>query len=154
MVMSMIDNNLKYCREELEMTQVELGFIFGVSGKTVSGWETATDPIPFSKLIRFSNLYHYSLDFIIGLTRHNINYNVQIKPDKVKIGNQLKKLRKSFNLSQQKFAEKCGLSQTTYSHYETGLNLITTTAIFSICKTYNISMDYLVGRTNNPKISK
>ena len=136
------------------MTQIELGFIFGVSGKTVSGWETATDPIPFNKLIKFSNLYHYSLDFIIGLTRHNINYNVQIKPDKVKIGNQLKKLRNSLNLSQQKFAEKCGLSQTTYSHYETGLNLITTTAIFSICKTYNISMDYLVGRTNNPKIAK
>ena len=134
------------------MTQIELGFIFGVSGKTVSGWETATDPIPFNKLIRFSNLYHYSLDFIVGLTRHNINYNVQIKPDKVKIGNQLKKLRNSFNLSQQKFAEKCGLSQTTYSHYETGLNLITTTAIFSICKTYNISMDYLVGRTDNEKI--
>ncbi len=150
----MLNNNLKYCREELEMTQIELGFIFGVSGKTVSGWETATDPIPFNKLIRFSNLYHYSLDFIVGLTRHNINYNVQIKPDKVKIGNQLKKLRNSFNLSQQKFAEKCGLSQTTYSHYETGLNLITTTAIFSICKTYNISMDYLVGRTNNPKIAK
>ena len=136
------------------MTQIELGFIFGVSGKTVSGWETATDPIPFNKLIRFSNLYHYSLDFIVGLTRHNINYNVQIKPDKVKIGNQLKKLRNSFNLSQQKVAEKCGLPQTTYSHYETGLNLITTTAIFSICKTYNISMDYLVGRTNNPKIAK
>ena len=134
------------------MTQIELGFIFGVSGKTVSGWETATDPIPFNKLIKFSNLYHYSLDFIVGLTRHNINYNVQIKPDKVKIGNQLKKLRNSFNLSQQKFAEKCGLSQTTYSHYETGLNLITTTAIFSICKTYNISMDYLVGRTDNEKI--
>ena len=152
--MIMLNNNLKYCREELEMTQIELGFIFGVSGKTVSGWETATDPIPFNKLIRFSNLYHYSLDFIVGLTRHNINYNVQIKPDKVKIGNQLKKLRNSFNLSQQKFAEKCGLSQTTYSHYETGLNLITTTAIFSICKTYNISMDYLVGRTNNPKIAK
>ena len=150
----MLNNNLKYCREELEMTQIELGFIFGVSGKTVSGWETATDPIPFNKLIRFSNLYHYSLDFIVGLTRHNINYNVQIKPDKVKIGNQLRKLRNSLNLSQQKFAEKCGLSQTTYSHYETGLNLITTTAIFSICKTYNISMDYLVGRTNNPKIAK
>ena len=148
----MLNNNLKYCREELEMTQIELGFIFGVSGKTVSGWETATDPIPFNKLIKFSNLYHYSLDFIVGLTRHNINYNVQIKPDKVKIGNQLKKLRNSLNLSQQKFAEKCGLSQTTYSHYKTGLNLITTTAIFSICKTYNISMDYLVGRTDNEKI--
>ena len=30
-VVSMIDSNLKYCREELEMTQTELGYIFGVS---------------------------------------------------------------------------------------------------------------------------
>ena len=28
---SMINNNLKYCREELEMTQQELGYLFGVS---------------------------------------------------------------------------------------------------------------------------
>lgn len=33
----MINNNLKYCREELEMTQQELGYVFGVSKNTVSG---------------------------------------------------------------------------------------------------------------------
>lgn len=66
----------------------------------------------------------------------------------------LKDLRDSLNLSQQKFANKCGISQTTYSHYETGLNLITTLNAYAICKTYNISMDYLVGRTKNKKISK
>ena len=150
----MIDNNLKYAREELEMTQEELGFVFGVSRKTISGWETSSNIIPFNKLIKFCNLYDYSLDFIMGLTRKNYKNNDKIKTNKELIGKRLKNLRDSLNLSQLKFADKCGLSQTTYSHYETGFNLITTTNAYAICKTYNISMDYLVGRTNNSKINK
>ncbi len=142
----MFENNLKYAREELEMTQDDLGIIFGISRKTISGWETANDVIPFDKLIKFCNLYGYSLDFIIGLSRKNIKYNTTINTDKKKIGKKLKELRKSLNLSQELFANKCGLSQTTYSHYETGLNLITTSNAYAICKTYNISMDYLVDR--------
>ncbi len=144
----MLDNNLKWCREELEMTQEELGFVFGVSRKTISGWETANNPIPFSKLIKFCNLYNYSLDFVIGLKRKNTKCDIKIKTNKKEIGKRLKELRESLNLSQLKFADKCGISQTTYSHYETGLNLITTINAYAICKTYNVSMDYLVGRTN------
>ena len=139
----MIDNNLKYAREELEMTQEELGFVFGVS---------RSNPIPFNKLIKFCNLYNFSLDFIVGFTRKNIKYDGKIKTNKKQIGNRLKELRNSLNLSQLKFAEKCGISQTTYSHYETGFNLITTINAYAICKTYNVSMDWLVGRTNNKKI--
>ena len=75
----MIDNNLKYCREELEMTQEELGYVFGVSRKTLSGWETSSNIIPFSKLIKFCNLYDYSLDFVMGLTRNNNRNNAKIK---------------------------------------------------------------------------
>lgn len=150
----MIDNNLKYCREELEMTQEELGYVFGVSRKTISGWETSSNIIPFSKLIKFCNLYDYSLDFVMGLTRNNNRNNAKIKTNKNLIGLKLKDLRNSLNLSQEKFANKCGISQTTYSHYETGFNLITTTNAYSICKTYNVSMDWLVGRINNSKINK
>ena len=54
----MLNNNLKYCREELEMTQEELGFVFGVSRKTVTGWETNQDPMPLPKMVKFSNLYN------------------------------------------------------------------------------------------------
>ncbi len=150
----MIDNKLKYAREVLEMTQEELGYIFGVSRKTISGWETASNPIPFNKLIKFCNLYDFSLDFLMGLTRKNIEYNKQIKTSKKQIGKRLKTLRIKLKLSQEKFANKCGISQTTYSHYETGFNLITTTTAYSICKTYNISMDWIVGRTNNKNIEK
>ena len=149
----MINNNLKFCREELEMPQEELGFVFGVSRKTISGWETSSNAIPFNKLVNFCNLYNYSIDFVCGLSRRNREYP-KIKLNKEQIGKKLKELRKSLNLSQSQFANKCGLSQTTYSHYETGLNLITTLNAYAICKTYIISMDYLVGRSNNSKIGK
>lgn len=81
----MINNNLKYCREELEMTQQELGYVFGVSKNTVSVWENAHDTMPFNKLIRFCNLYDFSLDFVVGFTRKNTKYD-KIKTDKKKIG--------------------------------------------------------------------
>ena len=148
----MINNNIKDCREDLEMTQEELGFIFGVSRKTVSGWENSNNPIPFNKLIKMCNLYDYSMDYVVGFLRRNIKYNKKIKIDKTFIGKRLKEIRKDLDLSQFDFANNCGISQTTYSHYETGLNLITTMNAYAICKTYNISMDYIVGRTNKKHI--
>ena len=147
---SMINNNLKYCREELEMTQQELGYVFGVSKNTVSGWEKAHDTMPFNKIIRFCNLYDFSMDFVVGFTRKNTKYD-KIKTDKKKIGSKLKEIRNELNLSQQQLADDCKISQTTYSTYETGRYLINTITIYTICKKYNISMDYLVGRTKNKK---
>ena len=88
----------------------------------------------------------------ISLKRH-FKYG-KFKTSKEQIGKRLKSLRTELNLSQEKFADKCGISQTTYSHYETGFNLITTTTAYSICKTYGVSMDWLVGKTSNKKISK
>lgn len=69
----MIDNNLKWCREELEMTQEELGIILGASKQTISNWETGYTPIPLNKLVRFANLYDYSLDFLVGLLERILN---------------------------------------------------------------------------------
>ena len=149
----MLNNNLKYCREELEMTQEELGYVFGVSKNTVSGWENAHDTMPFNKLIKFCNLYNYSLDFVCGFTRKNIKYNIPIKPDKNKIGKKLREFRIKLNLTQQAIAKDCNFSQATYSSYETGKYLINTITIYSICKTYKISMEWIVGRSNNLKIN-
>ena len=150
----MIDNNLRYCREELEMTQEELGIILGASKQTISNWETGYTPIPFNKLIRFASLYDYSLDFIVGFTRKNTKYNKPIKIDKKLIGNNLKLLREKLNLTQQKISDKCNIYQSTYNHYETGYSLIKIIPAYSICKTYGVSMDWLVGRTNNIQIKK
>ena len=147
----MLENNLKYAKEELEMTQTELGYIFGVSKGTVANWENGYGVIPLRQLIKFSNYSSFSLDFLCGFTRSNRKLPKVEKVNKNKIGNTLKEFRKSLELSQQKFAESCHIPQSTYSHYEIGYKLITTLNLYSICKTYNVSMDYLVGRTSNKK---
>ena len=149
----MIDNNLKNCREELEMTQEELGYVFGVSKNTVSGWENAHDTMPFNKLMKFCNLYDYSLDYVCGFTRRNTKYG-KFSTNKQKIGKRLKELRIKLNLSQQALADDCNFSQATYSTYETGKFLINTITIYTICKNYKISMGWLVGRKSSPKIDK
>ena len=106
----MYNNNLRFCREELGMTQKELGFIFGVSDSAVRSWETAHDTIPLPKLIKFCNRYDFSLDFVVGLNRKNIEYG-KFKTDKVKISKKLKELRKSLGLSQQELSDECKINQ-------------------------------------------
>lgn len=68
------------------MTQKEFRNLFGVSDSTVRGWENAYDTMPLKKLVKFSNLYGYSLDFILGLTRKNKKYS-----DKIKLENKMPK---------------------------------------------------------------
>ena len=136
----MLNNNIKYCREELEMTQEELGLVFGVSRKTVTGWETNQDPMPLPKLIRFSNLYKFSLDFITGLSRSNSNYIETSKISKEKIGKNLKEIRKKLGLTQQEVAKECMITQATYSGYESGKYLITSLALYTICFNHKLSL--------------
>lgn len=137
----MLDNNLKYAREDLEMTQEELGYVFGVKKATISNWENGYDIIPLNKLIKFCNLYDYSLDFIIGFTRENKIYPKLDKVDKTKIGKKLKDLRKNLGLTQQQIANECSISRATYCHYELGMNLVSTLTLYTICKNHKISMD-------------
>lgn len=140
----MIDNNLKYCREELEMTQEELGLVFGVKGSTVAGWENNHDTIPLSKLVKYSNTYGYSLDYLTGLSRKNVKHDKFDKLNKVKIGKRLKDIRIKLNLSQQEIADECMIHQTTYSGYEKGSYLVSSLVLYTICKKHNISMDNLL----------
>lgn len=141
MVIVMVDNRLKECREELEMTQKELGYIFGVQKATISNWENGYDIIPLNKLVKFCNMYNYSLDYVCGLTRINKSYPKINKLDKNKVGKSLKEMRTKLKLTQQQIADICSISRATYCHYELGMNLVSTLTLYTICKTNKISMD-------------
>lgn len=137
----MLNNNLKYAREELEMTQEELGYVFGVKKATISNWENGYDIIPLNKLIKFCNLYNYSLDFIVGFTRENKSYSKTKKADKVIVGRKLKEFRNKLGLTQQQIADECSVSRATYCHYELGMNLVSTLTLYTIYKEHKVSMD-------------
>lgn len=60
--------------------------------------------------------------------------------------NRLKELRKE---SQQKIAEKFGITQRTYSNYESGCTQIPDDLKIRLAEYFGVSVDYLLGRTEN-----
>jgi len=62
----------------------------------------------------------------------------------------LRDLREDHDLSQKKLAERLGMSQTGYSKYETGENDVPTTILIRLSRFYDVSIDYLLGETNDP----
>ncbi len=62
----------------------------------------------------------------------------------------IRDLREDRDLSQKKVAEMLGMSQTGYSKYETGENDIPTSILIKLSSFYNVSIDYLLGQTDDP----
>lgn len=56
-------------------------------------------------------------------------------------GERIKEIRKSLNLTMEKFGEKLGVTKTAISLLESGKNNLTEQAAKSICRTFNV--DYL-----------
>lgn len=64
---------------------------------------------------------------------------------------QLKELRKSKGISQVKLAMELNTSQNTISRYETGEREPGINELIRIADYFNVSVDYLLGRTNKEK---
>ena len=142
----MIGNNLKWCREELEMTQKELGYVFGVHETTISGWETGKDTIPIEHLIKYANEFSLSLDYLFGLIPRNEKY-YPVELDLVQLAHNLTELRLQNHFTQNEVAKKLNTSQAAYSHYENSINIIPTNFIYGLTKIYsNFSIDEMFGR--------
>ena len=62
----------------------------------------------------------------------------------------LKEIRKSRGISQVKLAMDLNTSQNTISRYETGEREPGITELVRIADYFNISVDYLLGRTDDP----
>ena len=65
----------------------------------------------------------------------------------------IKGLREEKNLTQQEIANYLNISQRTYSYYENGRN-IPIEIIIKLADFYNVSVDYILGRTKNKFINK
>lgn len=55
----------------------------------------------------------------------------------------LKKLRKTLDLTQQKFADRLGVKRNTVGQWECGINAITDQVVFSICREFDVNEEWL-----------
>ncbi len=62
----------------------------------------------------------------------------------------IRDMREDHDLRQVDVARILSMSQTGYSKYETGENDIPTSVLIALANLYHVSIDYLLGQTNNP----
>lgn len=63
----------------------------------------------------------------------------------------IRDLREDHDLKQKDLAEILNCSQQVYSNYELGQRDVPTEVLIRLSQYYNVSVDYLLGLTNNPK---
>ena len=139
---------LKFLRERIGITQEQVGNLINVDRKTYSHYENEDIIISIKHLNTICNYFDVSLDYIF-----NFNNNLKYEKSKLEInkelsGKRLKEFRKNNKLTQKDLAKILNIGQSTIAEYERGTNIIATPFLYTICKKYQISADYLLGKTN------
>ena len=133
---------LRYIRENNNIIQKDVAKILNLSKSQYCLYETESVTIPIKYLIVLANYFNVSLDYIFEFT------------DTMQYKNSSSEIRKENKLTQTDLANILNTSFTTISSYERGVNLISTNYIYTICREFNISADYILGKIDNPKYLK
>lgn len=69
------------------------------------------------------------------------------------LGSNIRYLRESNHLSQRELSEKLNVGTSTLSQYENNIRVPSDEIKIKIADYFNVTVDYLLGRANNPKLS-
>ena len=63
-------------------------------------------------------------------------------------------MREDHDMKQVEIADYLGIAQTVYSRYERGFQTIPVEHLIKLAELYRVSVDYLLGRTENPHMNR
>ena len=66
----------------------------------------------------------------------------------------LRRFRKEFHLTQRAVANAIDMAESAYQRYEQGRREPAYRQLLSIADAFNVSLDYLVGRTDVPEVNR
>lgn len=145
---------LKFLCERTGTKYTVIAQNLGISKSRLSVYVNEKEIIPLKYLNEICNYFNVSLDYIFEFI--NIpNYENNKKDINIlTTGTRIREFRKENKLTQVKLANILNTSHPVITNYEKGKFLIATPFLYTICKKYHISADYLLGKTNNPKYLK
>ena len=139
----MFKDNLISLRKMNHMSQEELADRLHVSRQTLSKYETGENDIPTAVLIRLSEFYHVSTDYLLGLTD-------QLPGEPLFLA-RIRLLREEHDWTQQQVANRLHVHRRTYDAYEAGATDVPVEILIALARLYNVSTDYLLGESNDPQ---
>ena len=72
----------------------------------------------------------------------------------LRVYRRIRDLREDHDLTQKQMARELNCSQQVYSNYELGQRDIPTDILLGLSRFYDVSIDYLLNNTDNPKINR
>lgn len=148
MVINVNFEKLFFLREEKNLTQEDMGKILNVSRVAISQWETGKEVIPLEKLNIYSNYFNVSLDYILQISNVKQYKIVNKTIDPKNVGKRILYIRHKFDITQEELAFQLNTIHSTISAYESGKTLILTAFAYEIATKYNLSLDWLLGKTD------
>ena len=152
----MLGDVIKVLRTENKITQSNLARSLGVRPSTISMWEQNRRTPDINLLKNISDFFNVSTDYLLEKTNIR-NYETKettvvlhTKGNRkmITLGDRIKDLRKSNNLTQAELGKILGVGKTTVSMYETNNSTPNDDIKLKMCEYFNVSLDYLVGKSN------
>jgi len=137
---------LKELREKNNNTQEEIGNLINIGRKGYNHIETEYTIISIDRLNTLCNYFGVSFDYVFNFT-DKLNYDKTKKDINTELlSKRLKEFRKNNKLTLMKLGDTLKCSYGTLAGYEKGRYLISTAILYDLCKKYNLSADYLLGK--------
>ena len=150
--MKNLGQELKALREAHALTQKELAAKIYAGYCSYATYEQGLRFMPADLLANVADVYGVSMDWLLGRTDDDgrgklwtINRQFALAP----LGQKLKSLREERGLTQKELAAKINVGKCTYCAYEKGNFLIPTLALVKVADVYGVSVDWLLGRTED-----
>ena len=144
-------SKIKDLRIKSNLTQKELSLKIGLNNTLYNKYENNYNTIPLIHLNTICNFFNVSIDYIFSNNKIENYQNSYPKIDKIICGKRLKEFRKEQKLTQTNLAIFLNTTHSVIADYEKGRFLISTSFLYAICKKFNISAAYLLGKIDKPK---
>jgi len=145
---------LKDLRKGTEISQTALGKEIGVTLKQIQRYESGENEPTMSVLVRLSRYFGVTIDFLVGksdLPDYSASEDTAPFP---MMCIRLRQLREAKGLDVFYVAEMIKDSPRNYAGYEEGEVLPRLRTICALADFFDVSLDFLTGRNNNPNSHK
>lgn len=145
--MATFKNRLAEIMAERDMTQSELSRLTGIRVSSISDYLRGIYEAKQDKVFQIAEALRVNPAWLMGLDVSRewpSQENMEFKDI-------LKQLRLERGLSQQELAQKSGLSASSIGMYEQGRRKPSFEILEIFADTFNVDLDYLLGRAKNPK---
>jgi transcriptional regulator with XRE-family HTH domain len=138
---------LRELRKSFGETQAEIARMLNVSDNTITKWELGQREPSFRNLKMLATHFNVSTDYL--LSDVEVTTNFKSKPKTA-----LQQLRAEQHMTLNELQEATSINRATLSLYERETRRKSLNQLAALADYYNVSLDYIFGRTEKREINK